>query len=51
MTEPVKAGQEAVTFPRTIEVLRAIISSRDSRSKVALGSGKTHEVTSIAKMT
>src|ERR1035437_716092 len=50
MTEPVKAAQEAVTFPRTILVLRVIMSSSDSRSKVAHWSGKTHEVTTIANM-
>src|SRR5450755_1946125 len=50
MTEPVKAAKEAETFPRTILVLRAIISSSDSRSKVAHCSGRTHEVTTIASM-
>src|ERR1035437_7270863 len=50
MTEPVKAAQEAVTFPRTIMVLRLIMSSSDSRSKVAHSSGKAHEVTTIASM-
>jgi hypothetical protein len=40
----------AVTFPRTIAVLRVIMSSSDSRSSVALPSGSTQEATTIARM-
>src|ERR1017187_7742348 len=51
MTEPVKAAQEDVTLPRTMVVLRVIMSSRDSRSKVAHSSGMRHKATTIANMT
>src|ERR1035437_6080766 len=50
MTEPVKAVQEDVTLPRTMVVLRVIMSSRVSRSKVAHCSGMRHEATTIANM-
>src|ERR1017187_6297523 len=50
MTEPVKAAQEDVTLPRTMVLLRVIMSSRDSRSRVAHCSGKRHEATTIANM-
>src|ERR1035438_135553 len=39
-----------MTFPRTMLVLRVIMSSSDSRCKVAHSSGRTHEVTTTASI-
>src|SRR5437868_5731890 len=50
MTGPEAAAKEDATFPRTIIVDFAIMSSRVSRSRVALWSGDMQKVSTNANM-
>jgi hypothetical protein len=50
MSRPVKAIQVSVTVPRTMAVDFPIMSSSESRSRVAPWSGIKHEVTTTEVM-
>ena len=50
MTGPEAAAYADATFPRTIAVDFAIMSSRESRSRVALWSGDMQKVSTNANM-